>query len=164
MELESTDNSPSFTLRNMLIHHVKVTAAASAIHMFSGSSWCFTVTTVLVSTDKSAPASEALPVPEVGEERAAGETARSGRPDEGDQAQMWPHVAQEHARRHPLQVRPVQETHRLLQRKWLSGHTHDRSRPISKAANVAYRMGSVQIFFGSLKMSAERTVFHCKAF
>lgn len=94
MELESTDNSPNFTLHNMLIHHVKVTAPASAIHMFSDSSWCFNVPTALVSTDESTSASEALPVPEVGEQRAAGETAGSGQPDQGDRAQVWPHVAQ----------------------------------------------------------------------
>lgn len=159
MELESTDNSPNFTLRNLLIHHVKVSAPATAIHMCSESSWCFNVATALVSTDESAPASEALPVLEVGEQRAAGETARSGRPNPGDQAQVWPHLSQDHPHRRPLQVRPDQETHRLLQRKWVSGHTHDRSWPVSKVTNVAYRMGSAQIFFSSLKMPSERNCF-----
>lgn len=107
-----------------------------------------------MSTDQRAPASEALPVPEVGEQGAAGGTARSGRPDKGDRAQVWPGLAQEHGRRRPLQVRPVQGTHRLSRGgaggRRVSGHSHDRSWPAGKVTKVAQRLSSVAVQRNSL--------------
>lgn len=82
-------------------------APSCTIRAFSDPTFCFNVTSALVSTDQRAPASETLPVPEVGEQRGAGETTRSGQPDQGHQAQMWLHVAEEHAHHCPLQVRPL---------------------------------------------------------
>lgn len=111
VELESTDVCPSFTLRTMLIHNLKVTFSLT----FSDSSWSFDLTTSLASTDESAPAGEALPVPEVGERGGAGERAGSARPDQGDREQVWPDGAQEQARPHPLQVRRVQGTGRVTE-------------------------------------------------
>lgn len=63
---------------------------------------CFTP---LLSTEERDSASETLSVPEVGRRRAAGETSRSDRHDQGHQAQLWQHITEEHAHRGPLQVR-----------------------------------------------------------
>lgn len=61
---------------------------------------------LLLSSEERESAGETVPVPEVGEQRAAGETSRSHGHDQGHQAQLWQQqTTEEHARRGPLQVR-----------------------------------------------------------
>ena len=43
----------------------------------------------LLSTEERESVGETVPVPEVGEHRAARETSRSDRHDQGHQAQLW---------------------------------------------------------------------------
>ncbi len=60
----------------------------------------------LLSTEERQSAGETLPVPEVDEQRAAGETPRSDRHDQGHQAQLWQQqITEEHAHCGPLRVR-----------------------------------------------------------
>lgn len=72
--------------------------------------WAFQCHTLLYATsltEERESDGEALSVPEVGKPRAAGDTSRSDRHDQGHQEKLWQQVTEEHTRPGPLQVRQL---------------------------------------------------------
>lgn len=121
-----TDNSPSFISRNMLIRHVKVTAAVTCRRSLTATVeliciCCCRVVEELqplgsrLSTEESESEGETCPVPEVGEPPAR-ETSGPHRPHQGRQAQLQPIPARD-THRGPLQVRQPPRGRLLLKHK-----------------------------------------------